>query len=106
VGKNLPVYILLSKLTSKGRQSICFNPDRIKEVNRDVEALGGKVLEQYSVLGPYDFVNIIEAPNNKVVNKLSILLCARGTIEIMSMPALPIEEFIAEMKNRTRKRLE
>jgi uncharacterized protein with GYD domain len=95
----------MSKLTCEGRQTIREYPDRIKEVNKDIEAYGAKVLEQYSVLGPYDFVNIIEAPNNKLVNKLSIELCARGTVEIMSLPALQIDDFIAEMKNRKRKRI-
>jgi uncharacterized protein with GYD domain len=96
----------MSKLTSVGRQTIKQNPDRIKEVNKDIEAYGAKVLEQYSVLGPYDFVNIIEAPDNGLINKLSIELSARGTVEIMSMPALQIDDFIAEMKNRKRKRIE
>ena len=56
----MPNYILLSKLTSEGRKTIKENPDRIKEVNKEIEAFGAKVLEQYSVLGPYDFVNIVE----------------------------------------------
>ena len=95
----MPIYILMSKLTYKGRQTIKHHPDRIKEVNKDIEAYGAKVLQQYSVLGPYDFVNIIDAPDNKLVNKLSIELAARGTIEIMTMPALQIDEFISEIKN-------
>jgi uncharacterized protein with GYD domain len=95
----------MSKLTCEGRQTVKHNPERIKEVNDEIEAYGAKVLHQYSVLGPYDFVNIIEAPSNNLINKISIELAARGTVEIMSMPAMQIDDFIAEIKNRKRKRI-
>ena len=88
----------MSKLTSEGRKTIKENPDRIKEVNKEIEAFGAKVLQQYSVLGPYDFVNIVEAPNNEAITKVSIELGSRGTIEIMSMPATQIDNFISMVK--------
>ena len=88
----------MSKLTSEGRKTIKQNPDRIKEVNKEIEAYGAKVLQQYSVLGPYDFINIVEAPNNEAITKVSIELGSRGTIEIMSMPATQIDEFISMVK--------
>ena len=88
----------MSKLTSEGRKTIKQNPDRIKEVNKEIEAFGAKVLQQYSVLGPYDFVNIVEAPNNEAITKVSIDLGSRGTIEIMSMPATQIDDFISMVK--------
>ena len=88
----------MSKLTSEGRKTIKQNPDRIKEVNKEIEAFGAKVLQQYSVLGPYDFVNIVEAPNNEAITKVSIELGSRGTIEIMSMPATQIDNFISMVK--------
>ena len=87
------------------RKTIKENPDRIKEVNKEIEAFGAKVLEQYSILGPYDFMNIVEAPNNEAINKISIELGSRGTVEIMSMPAMQIEDFISVIKKRTRKRI-
>jgi len=94
----MPRYILLSKLTDEGWKTIRNRPERIKEVNRELEAFGVKVLDQYAVLGPYDFVNIIEAPDNQTVAKISVELGSRGTIHIMSMPAIPIGEFIESMK--------
>ena len=94
----MPIYILMSKLTSEGRKTIKEKPDRIKEVNKEIEAFGAKVLQQYSVLGPYDFVNIVEAPNNEAITKVSIELGSRGTIEIMSMPATQIDNFISMVK--------
>lgn len=75
-------------------------PERIKEVNKELQAFGVKVLNQYAVLGPYDFVNIVEAPNNETIAKVSIDLGARGTIKIVSMAAIPIDEFIASVKKR------
>ena len=91
-------YILLSKLTDEGRQTLKNKPERIKEVNKELEAFGVKVLEQYAVLGPYDFVNLVEASDNEAIFKISVELGSRGTIEITSMPALTIDELIESLK--------
>lgn len=96
----MPVYVLLSTLTDEGRKTVKDRPERIKEVNKEIEALGAKVLSQYAVLGPYDFVNIVEAPNNKVISRISMDLGSRGTIQIMSLAAIPINDFIESMKKR------
>jgi uncharacterized protein with GYD domain len=91
-------YILLSKLTEDGRKTLKTRPGRIKEVNTELEAFGVKVLEQYAVLGPYDFVNIVEAPDNESVFNVSVELGSRGTIEITSMPAITIDHLIKSLK--------
>jgi uncharacterized protein with GYD domain len=96
----LPTYILLSTLTSEGRRTIKERPQRIKEVNKEIEALGAKVIAQYAVLGKYDFINIVEAPDNKTILQVSIELGARGTVDIMSLPATPIDEFIDMVKKK------
>ena len=57
-------FLMLTSLTDEGRKTITENPGRIKEVNKEVEAMGAKILAQYALLGPYDFVNILEAPSN------------------------------------------
>jgi uncharacterized protein with GYD domain len=94
----MPIYILLSTLTSEGRKTIKERPERIKEVNKEIEAFGAKVLQQYSVLGKYDFVNIVEAPNNDAITKVSIELGSRGTVHIMSMPATSVDSFLSIIK--------
>lgn len=91
-------YILLSKLTQDGRKTLKRKPERIKEVNKELEAFGVQVLEQYAVLGPYDFVNLVEAPDNEAIFKMSVELGSRGTIEITSMPAITVEELIQTLK--------
>jgi uncharacterized protein with GYD domain len=91
-------YILLSKVTESGRKTLKTKPERIKEVNEEIEAFGVKVLEQYAVLGPYDFVNIVEAPDIESIFKMSIELGSRGSVEITSMPALTIDEFVETLK--------
>ena len=96
----MPHYILLSKLTDEGWKTVKANPHRIKEVNRELEALGVKVLSQYATLGDYDFVNVVEAADNKTVAKVSLELGSRGTIQITTMPAIPIDEFIASIKKK------
>jgi uncharacterized protein with GYD domain len=85
-------------LTDHGWKTVRERPERIKEVNKELEAFGVRVVRQYAVLGPYDFVNIVEAPDNETVAKASIELGSRGTIKIMSMAAIPIDEFIASVK--------
>jgi uncharacterized protein with GYD domain len=91
-------YILLSKLTEHGRKTLKVNPERILEVNKELEAYGVKVLEQYAVLGPFDFINLVEAPNNEAIFKMSVELGSRGTIEITSMPAITLKELINSLK--------
>ncbi len=91
-------YILLSTLTPEGQKTLKTKPERIKEVNKEIEAYGVKVLEQYAVLGPYDFVNIVEAPDNDAVFKMSVELGSRGTIKMLSMPAVTIDQLIKNLK--------
>ena len=94
----MPTYVLLSTLTAEGRKTVKSKPDRIKEVNREVEALGAKVLAQYAVLGPYDFVSVVEAPDNETISRISVELGSRGTVQIMSLPAIPLDQFIARVR--------
>ncbi|NIR86592.1 GYD domain-containing protein [Candidatus Bathyarchaeota archaeon] len=96
----MPIYVLLSSLTDEGRRTVKERPGRIKEVNKEIEALGVKVLLQYAVLGPYDFVNIVQAPDNKTIARMSLELGSRGTVQIMSLAAIPIDEFIESVKKR------
>jgi len=94
----LAKYILLSSLTPDGQKTLKNKPERIKEVNKEIEKYGVKLLEQYAVLGPYDFVNIVEAPNNDAVFKMSVELGSRGTIKILSMPSITVDELIESLK--------
>ena len=89
----MAIYVMLTSLTDEGRKTIKGNPQRIKEVNKEVEAMGAKILAQYALLGPYDFVNILEAPNNKIISKVAVELGSRGTLQTMTMAAMTIDEF-------------
>lgn len=89
----MPTYILLSNLTDEGAKTLKQRPGRIQEVNREIEAMGVKVREQYAVLGPYDFVSIVEAPDNATVARVSAELSSRGTVRVMTLTAIPVEEF-------------
>jgi uncharacterized protein with GYD domain len=91
-------FVMLTTLTDEGRKTITQNPGRIKEVNKEVEAMGAKVLAQYAVLGPYDFINIIEAPSNEVVSKVAVTLGARGTLQTMTLAAMDVDAFISSLK--------
>ncbi len=95
----MATYIFLSTLTDDGRKTIRARPERIEEVNKEIEAMGAKVVDQYAVLGPYDFISIVEAVDNEAVARISIELGARGTVQIMTMPALPISSMVERLKN-------
>ena len=90
----MATYIMLTNLTDEGRKTIKQNPQRIQEVNKEVEAMGVKVLAQYAVLGPYDFINILEADDNRTVSKVALELGSRGTLQTMTMAALSIDELV------------
>lgn len=94
----MPIYIMLTTLTDEGRKTIKANPNRIKEVNKEVEAMGVKIIAQYAVLGPYDFINILDAKDNKAITKVAIELGARGTLQTLTMSALTLDEFIDSIK--------
>ena len=90
----MPTYILLTTLTAQGVQTLKANPDRLREVNRDVEELVANVLHQWATLGPFDFVNVVEAPDPATVAKVSVALGARGSAKLQTLTALSIDEFL------------
>jgi uncharacterized protein with GYD domain len=90
----MPIFILLSTLTQQGVQTLKSNPERLRQVNHDIEELGAKVLHQWATLGEFDFVNIVEAPDIATMAKVSVALSARGSTKIETLPALDIEEFL------------
>jgi uncharacterized protein with GYD domain len=94
----MPLYIMMSTLTDEGRKTVKSNPQRIKEVNKEVEAMGVKVLQQYVVLGQYDFINILEAPNNETIAKVALELGSRGTLQTNTLAALTLDDFINTMR--------
>jgi len=90
----MAIYVMLTTLTGEGRKALKSNPQRIKEVNREVEAMGVKILAQYATLGPYDFINVLEAPDNSTISKVAVELGSRGTLQSMTMAAMTIDELI------------
>ncbi|MSQ32054.1 MAG: GYD domain-containing protein [Dehalococcoidia bacterium] len=97
-------YLMLSKLTDKGRQTLKENPDRVLEVNKEVEKMAPntKVVSQWWLLGPYDFATVIEAPDNWHMGDIALDLGARGTVETLTMPAQRTEDFVSFIKANAR----
>ncbi len=91
----MPTYIMLTTLTAQGVQTLRSNPERLREVNRDVEELGARVLHQWATIGPYDFVNVVEAPDDATIARVSIALGARGSAKLQTMSALTIDELFS-----------
>jgi len=94
----MPTYVILSTLTDEGRRTIKENPSRILEVNKELAKMGVKVKEQYALLGPYDFVSIVEAKDNDAVMKMSVELGSRGSVQMLTLAAMPIADFVKAIK--------
>ena len=97
-------YIMMSVLTDEGRKTMKMRPERIQEVNKEMEKMGVKVITQYAVIGPYDFINIVEAPDNETITRVSTELGARGTVQIMTLAAIPISDFEKKLAKKPKKK--
>jgi uncharacterized protein with GYD domain len=93
----MPTFIMLSTLTPEGVQTVKNNPQRIREVNQEVEQLGATVKQQWAVLGRFDFVSIVEAPDEATMARVSLELGSRGTGRFETLSAIPIDDFIASV---------
>ena len=94
----MSIYVMLTTLTDKGRNTMRENPDRVKEVNKEVELMGVKILAQYALLGQYDFINIVEASRDEVAARIAINLSARGTVQTLTLPAMSVDDLISDLK--------
>ncbi len=90
----MALYLMLTTLTEKGVQTLNSNPARLREVNHDVEELGAKILHQWASLGAYDFVNVVEAPDDLTIAKVSVALGARGSSKIESLPLVSVDDLL------------
>ena len=73
----MPTYVLLSTLTTEGGQTLHAHPERMEQVNREISEFGCSVVSQYALLGAYDFLTVVEAPDNETVAHLSVDLGSR-----------------------------
>jgi len=94
----MAVYVVLSKLTYEGRKTLKSKPERVKEVNQEISKMGAKVLNQFALLGKYDFMTILEAKDDKTVARIMVELGSRGTLETMTLSAIPVDEFLDTLK--------
>jgi uncharacterized protein with GYD domain len=93
----MPTFVMLSTLTPEGVQTIKNNPSRIQEVNKEIEQLGATVKAQWATLGQYDFVNIVEAPDEVTMARVSLELGSRGTARYESLVAIPVDDFVSAL---------
>jgi uncharacterized protein with GYD domain len=95
----MPTYILLSNLTDEGAKVLKAKPKRLQEVNKEIERFGAKVTAQYAVLGPYDFVSIVECPDNETIARVAVELSSRGSVRLLTLPAIPVANFVRNLKS-------
>jgi len=96
----MSIYVMLTSLTDAGRKVTDEDPDSLKEINKEVEYMGVKILTQYALLGQYDFVSILEAPSNEAVARLATRLSGKGTMQTLTMAAMNINDLIATLKKK------
>ena len=94
----MSIYIIISNLTDEGAKTLKKNPGRVKEVNAELKDMGVNVLDQYAVLGNFDFLTIVEADDEATVGKAIVEILSRGSIKTATYKAIPIDEFIESLK--------
>ena len=94
----MATYLMLATIGPEGAARLAENPDRLKEVNAEVESMGARVLQQWALLGQYDFGTILEAADEKVIARVAVRLQARGTIKILTLTVIPIEDFLDSLR--------
>lgn len=94
----MAVYVVLSRLTDEGRKTLKTKPERVKEVNAEISKMGAKVMHQYALLGKYDFLTILDAKDNAAIAKIMVELGSRGTLETMTLSAIPVDDFLSSLK--------
>lgn len=96
----MPIYIALTSVSAEGRKAIKEDPARIKANNREIEAMGVKIIAQYATLGQYDFINIFEAPDDNTIFKVALNVTGRGVDKVQTLTAKTLDEFIAATKSK------
>jgi uncharacterized protein with GYD domain len=96
----MPVYVMLTTLTDAGRKAIQEEPERLRDINKVVEYSGVKILDQYALLGQYDFLNVLDAPSNEAIAKLAIRLSAQGTYQTLTLAAISVDDLIQTLKQK------
>ncbi len=94
----MPKYVILSNLTDEGRKTILDHPERISEVNEEMEKKGAEIIEQYFLLGEYDFITIVDAPSKSEISKIVMEIASRGSIDTMTLPAMDVDDLINDLK--------
>jgi uncharacterized protein with GYD domain len=93
-------FLLFSTLSPQGLQTLATTPERLLEVNREIEAIGGRVVRQWFLLGAYDFLSVVEAPDERTISRLAVELASRGSATFQTLAAIPVDEFIAALAER------
>jgi len=93
----MPTFVMLSTLGPDGFATVSDNPARITGVNHEVEAMGARVLHQYALMGQWDFLTVIEAPDERTMLRITTTLAARGTLKTHTLGAIPIEDYIESL---------
>ena len=91
-------FLLLSTLSPQGLQTLATTPERLFEVNREIEEIGGRVVQQWALLGAYDFLSVVEAPDEQTIMKLTVELASRGSATFETLVAIPIPELISSLE--------
>lgn len=94
----MSTYLLLATLTPQGMRNLLATPERLHEVNREIETLGGRVVRQWALLGPYDFLTVVEAPDDRAIARVAVEVAARGSAELRTLAALPVDDLLEALE--------
>ena len=96
----MSTFLMLSTLGPEGMATLREHPERLRQVNDEVEAMGARVVAQWALLGQYDFATVLEAPDEQTMTRVAVALGARGTLKTKTLTAVPIDEFLRTLEAR------
>ena len=94
----MPTYITLYKFTDQGIKGIKDIPQRMEDAIKNYEAMGGKVIGVYTVMGEYDIVAIGEVPSDEIAMTFALALGSQGNVRTTTLKAFTKEQFTAMVK--------
>lgn len=90
----MPIFVSLVKFTREGIMSLKDEGiARSDKIQKTVEALGGRLIDAYYCLGPYDVVAVLEFPTTKAAVKASVLNSSLGTYQVTTMAAVSRDDW-------------
>lgn len=94
----MTTYIRLVRLTDEGRKLVKEGRSVFEGASRIFEEQGGRIVSAWGTLGSYDFIAVVEAPDDATMMKISALVASGGVLSADTLPAVPMQDFLSSIE--------